>query len=314
MQYIFNTTGKRLHFLEMRYPVKVACLYPLLKENPMTKIAVIADIHGNQTALEAVVSDIKAQGIEETWCLGDLFLPGPAGNIVFDLLSEINTTVILRGNWDDVLLKITHGKEAYNLDDPSDIYMGYLAHYLSEQLTPKYFSQIKSAPIETYVTTHNINLVLTHNERQNNGGPKLLPQNDTTNFEPLFKDDSIDVAIYAHTHHQVMRYNSNDQLILNPGSIGEPFFRHPKLNQDRRAQYTILEIDDTGILDITFKKVAYNIDLEIARAKSANLPYLDLYQMLLTQGVSPTQNKELLAQRNQADGYNELFQDVLKES
>lgn len=277
----------------------------------MTKIALISDIHGNQTALEAVIADIKTQNIDESWCLGDLFLPGPAGNIVFELLNEINTTVVLRGNWDDVLLKIKSGKDDYNLDDPSDIYMGYLAHYLFEQLDPQYFEAIQDAPIETYNTSHNINLVLTHNERQNNGGPKLFPQNDTVNFEPLFKDTSIDVAVYAHTHHQVMRYSLNDQLILNPGSIGEPFFRHQKLNHDRRAQYAILEIDETGIVDISFKKIAYDIDLEIARAEEAHLPYLDLYYMLLTQGISPTQDKKLLAQRNHEDGYNNLFKLVL---
>lgn len=277
----------------------------------MTKIAVIADIHGNQTALEAVVADIKTQSIDETWCLGDLFLPGPAGNVVFELLSDINTTVMLRGNWDDVLLKVQQGKDAYNLDDPSDIYMGYLAHYLSEKLNPDYFEQIKNAPIETYVTSHNLNFVLTHNERDNNGGPKLFPKNDTANFEPLFKDNSIDVAIYAHTHHQVMRYSNSDQLILNPGSIGEPFFSHPKFNHDRRAQYTIIEIDDTGLVDISFKKVAYDIDAEIVLAKAADLPYLDLYHMLLTQGVSPTQNKELLAQKNQEDEYDVLFKKLM---
>lgn len=276
----------------------------------MTKIALISDIHGNETALEAVVQDIKKQNITESWFLGDLFLPGPAGKNVFDLLSTINTTVFLRGNWDDVLLKVNDVQAQYNLDDPSDIYMGYLAHYLSEQLDDKYLKLIQDAPIHTEISIHDIHFALAHNELNSNGGPNLLPKAATEMFDGLFKDDTVDVAIYAHTHHQLMRYSTNDQLVLNPGSIGEPFFRHPKLNADRRAQYALIDIDHTGIKDVTFKKVAYDINTEMQRATAANLPYLDLYYILLTQGISPTQNKALLAQKNQEDGYAVLFREL----
>ena len=37
------------------------------------KIAVIADIHGNDLALEAVLADIAAQGIDDVVNLGDHF-------------------------------------------------------------------------------------------------------------------------------------------------------------------------------------------------------------------------------------------------
>ncbi len=37
------------------------------------RFAAIADIHGNHLALEAVLADIRAQGIEEIVNLGDFF-------------------------------------------------------------------------------------------------------------------------------------------------------------------------------------------------------------------------------------------------
>ena len=37
-------------------------------------------IHGNATALEAVIADAKNQGVSEYWLLGDIFLPGPGAN------------------------------------------------------------------------------------------------------------------------------------------------------------------------------------------------------------------------------------------
>jgi len=38
----------------------------------VTKIAIISDIHGNKTALEAVLKDIRLRKIERIFCLGDL--------------------------------------------------------------------------------------------------------------------------------------------------------------------------------------------------------------------------------------------------
>ncbi len=43
----------------------------------MAKIAIISDIHGNLTALEAVIADIKAKAVDEVWVLGDILMPGP---------------------------------------------------------------------------------------------------------------------------------------------------------------------------------------------------------------------------------------------
>lgn len=50
------------------------------------RIAILSDIHGNTTALEAVLNDAKELGATEYWLLGDLFLPGPGGNDLMDRL------------------------------------------------------------------------------------------------------------------------------------------------------------------------------------------------------------------------------------
>ena len=41
------------------------------------KRALISDIHGNLEALRAVLNDIRAQGITDIWCLGDIIGYGP---------------------------------------------------------------------------------------------------------------------------------------------------------------------------------------------------------------------------------------------
>ena len=40
---------------------------------------------------------------------------------------------------------------------------------------------------------------------------------------PFLAGISADLAVYAHVHHQLMRYTTAEQIVLNPGSVGEPF-------------------------------------------------------------------------------------------
>ena len=40
------------------------------------RIAILSDIHGNTTALEAVIKDAQELGATEYWLMGDILLPG----------------------------------------------------------------------------------------------------------------------------------------------------------------------------------------------------------------------------------------------
>ena len=52
------------------------------------KIAVISDPHGNLEALTAVLNDIKAKGITDIYCLGDIVGYGPNPNECVDLIAQ----------------------------------------------------------------------------------------------------------------------------------------------------------------------------------------------------------------------------------
>lgn len=41
------------------------------------KIALLADVHGNASALKAVVEDSVKENVTDYWFLGDLIIPGP---------------------------------------------------------------------------------------------------------------------------------------------------------------------------------------------------------------------------------------------
>ena len=68
----------------------------------LDRIALISDVHGNLTALEAVLADIDARGIARIYNLGDYVGKGPRGRQVVDLCRE-RCEVNILGNWDDFL-------------------------------------------------------------------------------------------------------------------------------------------------------------------------------------------------------------------
>lgn len=67
-------------------------------------IAVIADIHGNLTALDAVLADLAGAGADRVVCLGDVAAIGPQPHEVAVRLRELGCPVVL-GNTDTMTVR-----------------------------------------------------------------------------------------------------------------------------------------------------------------------------------------------------------------
>jgi predicted phosphodiesterase len=67
------------------------------------RVAVLSDVHSNVHALEAVLADADASGVDEIWCLGDVVGYGPKPNECVALLRE-RAAVCLAGNHDLVVV------------------------------------------------------------------------------------------------------------------------------------------------------------------------------------------------------------------
>lgn len=72
----------------------------------MDSVAIISDIHGNMTALEAVLENINQRGIQRIFCLGDLVGKGPDSAKAVDRIRDACEVVVL-GNWDEGIQKVT---------------------------------------------------------------------------------------------------------------------------------------------------------------------------------------------------------------
>lgn len=148
------------------------------------KIALFADVHGNTTALEAVIEDSIRENATDYWFLGDLIMPGSGSANLLALLKRINTSVYVKGNWEDCLLEVLDGQ--VDLNDSSDIYIARLVQYQCQSLKNAELELLKRLPIHTTKTINGLNISLTHNLPDKNYGGELVPDQTQQNFDRLF--------------------------------------------------------------------------------------------------------------------------------
>ena len=265
------------------------------------KIAILSDIHGNTTALAGVLEDAKNLGATEYWLLGDIFLPGPGANDLVTLLKDLPITASVRGNWDDCVLEALDGQ--YGLEDPQEIQLMRLTQFLMERMDPATITWLRSLPLLEKKEVDGLRFSLSHNLPDKNYGGDLSVGNNTDKFDQLL-DETTDVAVYGHVHKQLLRYGSQGQQIINPGSIGMPYFDWEGL-KNHRAQYALLEVENGELVNIQFRKVVYDYEAELESAKTKGLPFIEMYEELRREDNYQGHNRDLLASLIEKHGYVE---------
>ena len=69
-------------------------------EKKKKKIAIISDIHGNITALDAVFEDIENRGIKRVFCLGDMLIKCSSPEKCVEKTLK-KCEVVIKGNCED---------------------------------------------------------------------------------------------------------------------------------------------------------------------------------------------------------------------
>ena len=274
------------------------------------KIALLSDIHGNVTALEAVLADAKKEQVTDYWFLGDLLAPGTGRKKILDLMAVLPISLQVRGNWEDSLWHALHQK--LDLTRPSHLYLTKLCHFVLEEIHPEEIDRMRELPLQVLTEVAGLKIAVSHHLPDKNWGRELIHIGNQSDFDRLFEGNEAVIAIYGHIHQQFLRYGTGGQLIINPGSIGQPFFLDATLRQDLRAQYAILEIDETGMKDVDMRRVAYDVEQELARARELQLPYYEIYEESLVNGIHHTHNHDLLREISEREGYFEDVQDFIR--
>lgn len=253
------------------------------------KIGVLADVHGNLTALEAVIADAKNQRVTEFWSLGDIATYGPNTVASYRLLHQENTTVFLQGNWESSYQEYERAT-AVDFDDAAEVaFLNWMARDYA-QFTVAEIAQIQQLPIATTIERFGRHFHLSHHTPTQNYGDALLADAPQENFNQMLTGRDADMAIYAHIHAQIMSTDAVTQVdnhfqmhrILNTGTVGQSYQLTP---QGMVAQYLVLTLDDVvGVVSTDFRRVNFDTQLEISRAQSVDWPFAAEYVLMLQTG------------------------------
>lgn len=194
----------------------------------MTRIAIISDIHGNLTALDAVIADLEKRRVDEVLVAGDLVGRGPQGDAVVSRIREQGWRSV-RGNHEDYLIDFRDNKvpeEWLTLKEWAAV------RWMAAELSSVSLDHLRRLPFSMRSEIDAGVLVFHGSPRSNSEGlgqwsdPEMLR-------ETLFQEDC-QVMVVAHTH-KTMAWRFEDRLLINVGSVGLPF------NGNRAAQYAIIE-------------------------------------------------------------------------
>ena len=186
-------------------------------------LALVYDVHGNLPALEAVIADAEAAGVEG-WVLGGdyaLFGGWPAETV--ERLRSLERASWIRGNGERWTADPDAAPE--NPVVPGAIVAARAA--LGEATVDDLASLPFSLPLEGTLVCHGSPLSDVRSFAPEDGGED----------EELLDGTEARRVVFGHTHLPFARRSSEGVELVNPGSVGMPF------DGDPRAAYALLAGD-----------------------------------------------------------------------
>jgi len=241
------------------------------------RIAVIADVHANLAALEAVLADIQSENISEIISLGDNIGYGPDPEEVLIELQKQKITSVM-GNHEYALIN-NHYFSRLNPDPRKSLEI--TKPMLSLQ------SLAYSQNLEKVIIRHGVRLV--------HGCPPrsltaYLYYPSMNMLEKIFASYPEKICFYGHTHTLnffeqgrspgqgmdvtlgTRKLHEECNYIINPGSVGQP--------RDRINNHSKYLIWDLEASIVTFKAVQYDVMRTVHRMRSLHLPSFNADRLL----------------------------------
>lgn len=255
------------------------------------KIAIISDIHGNLEALKATLKDIAKRDVDKIICLGDIIAKGIHTKECIKLLRD-SCDIIIQGNCDRVFSQRYDDIESIPIQERNRI--KWNQSMISEE-EREFLSNLPFC-FEFFMSGSLVRLFHATPEVDNQAVINLdsietkykmfLPSKNT------LSQDTADIIIYGHIHHQYMDRLYN-KTIINVGSVGNSFDVIRNDNKDSSAlettksNYLIIEGDYGSKeykdnISFQFVRVPYNIEEEL-KGEECNIEK-ENYKYELTEG------------------------------
>lgn len=234
------------------------------------RIAVVSDIHGNLTALEAVISDLRRQSPDVVLQGGDLPYGGCHGAEVMDRVAELGWPSVV-GNTDEVLWNDEGLKQMRSSVPKLDALWQMIeqcADATRRTIGNSRLQWLRKLPAELRYD----DLLLLH------AGPGDLWKSpmdnaDDDTLERVYGPLQAHTVVYGHIHRPYVRKLRNF-TVCNSGSVGMPY------DGDPRASYLIVDRDRAEI-----RRVEYDLRTEVRRLVESDYPFKEWFAEVRTRGA-----------------------------
>jgi len=252
------------------------------------RVAVLADVHGNLPALEAVLSHLEAQGgADETWVLGDLAVFCPYPEQVLERLVALPKARFLQGNTDRYLVTGRRPPQIAVRDESQWKRMpAFLEerdanfHWTVEQLGYEGYSFLRDLPFEQEMDIPDYGSILGVHASPLGDEVGIWEDTPEEGLNDMLADVDARLLLCGHTHHQLGRSLDDRVLVVNSGSVGLP------LDGNQRAAYAILDFE-AGDCSASFHRADYDVDHVIAKLEEVGHPAAEWVGTRLRLGAHP---------------------------
>jgi predicted phosphodiesterase len=247
------------------------------------KLGIVADIHGNDVALRAVLKDADRFEVDRWWALGDLVLFGPRPAEVLELLEGLPGIGMLRGNTDRYVLTGEQPAPHATIADAVgsiDLVERYAAMAAGIAWTRGVLDQgglldvLTGLPAQLRLRFPSGATILgVHASPRADDGPGIDPGIADEQLRQLLAGSDAEFVIGGHTHFAVDRLVGGIRA-LNPGSTGLPRTRG-------MANWLLLE-DDGNDLAVMHRNVPFDVEAVVSDLRRRRHPNAEFTASILT--------------------------------
>ncbi|MGI6358811.1 MAG: metallophosphoesterase family protein [Bacillota bacterium] len=226
------------------------------------RLALISDVHGNATALRAVLADMAGERVERIISLGDAVSSGPQPEEVLQLLAENRVELVIGNTEQRLLHPISPEGQSEHV-----VMLMEIEAWIRQTVPGDVLDRLRNAKQTIDVQLgENLHLLCCHGSPRS-ANERLVAELSDEELERTFIGSRFDLLAAGHTHIQMLR-NYRSRRLLNPGTVGSAIGMGPV------AQYALLSAS-SGRVDVSFRSVPYDITPAVEAAKRFGMPHAE---------------------------------------
>ncbi len=202
------------------------------------RIGFFSDIHGNLSALEAVLADMRAARVDGRVCLGDLAAFGPRPLEVLQLLEGIEDLMLVRGNTDRWLGQVRDAPDG-PFDEKIVEQVKPALIWTLEQLPPELVDTLVELPVAGELEIGGVRFIAEH-ASPGSDWIGITPDTKADSLSRMFDGFEAEVFTCGHTHKPQVKRLEGGVLIINDGSVGFPYDGVPS------PSWVLVDVTDDG--------------------------------------------------------------------